>query len=317
MQVLELSQLMCPTVMVPAGQGVHRPARPDSAAKSMASSTSDLSSRSSSPDGPGNPDEIDMTAPANHLDFSMIIPLFPNLTAVRLCFQVKRCGIDFRWNMFGMTEKDADTLASGLGSCPRLNTLSIRNSKLTDTLLYDVMGGMEKLVNVTVLDFPNNILTDECVDVLTKAMANKSIKTLNLCNNKVSNEGAKNLAVFIAGGKSCLEDINLSLNLVEDDGSVPLLKAISLDKRVSGVSLSSNRLGPATCQAVKDLLTLSSSLLRLDLSCNRLTEEGGSLVLQGLKQNTMVRQLDLRLTGVAKQVDIEVQAALQRNSGFK
>ena len=61
---------------------------------------------------------------------------------------------------------------------------SIRNSKLTDTLLYDVMGGMEKLVNVTVLDFPNNILTDECVDVLTKAMANKSIKTLNLCNNR-------------------------------------------------------------------------------------------------------------------------------------
>ena len=60
--------------------------------------------------------------------------------------QVKRCGIDFRWNMFGMTEKvmniwivdfekylyykqneqDADNLATGLSSCTKLTKLSIR-----------------------------------------------------------------------------------------------------------------------------------------------------------------------------------------------
>ena len=37
------------------------------------------------------------------------------------------------------------------------------------------------------------------------------------------------------------QEINLSLNLIEDEGSVPLLKAISLDKVVQGFSLSSNR----------------------------------------------------------------------------
>ena len=74
---------------------------------------------------------------------------------------------------------------------------------------------------------------------------------------QVSNEGGKNLAVFIASGKSSLkvwncyslrklvgktfQEINLSLNLIEDEGSVPLLKAISLDKSVQGFSLSSNR----------------------------------------------------------------------------
>ena len=182
-----------------------------------------------------------MTSPANHLDFAMIIPLFPNLTEVRLCFQIKKCGINFRWNMFGMTEKDADNLAAGLGSCSQLVKLSLRNSKLTDTLLYDVMGGMDKLANVAVLDFPNNVLTDECIDVLTKSMMNKKIRELNLSNNKIANEGAKNLAVFVASGKSSLEDINLSLNLVEDEGAVPLLKAVSLDKLVAAVSLSSNR----------------------------------------------------------------------------
>ena len=69
--------------------------------------------------------------------------------------------------------------------------ISLRNSKLTDTLLYDVMAGMDKLVNVTNLCFPNNVLTDECIDVLTKSITNKKIQELNLSNNKVGLEGGR------------------------------------------------------------------------------------------------------------------------------
>ena len=126
--------------------------------------------------------------------------------------------------MFGLTEKDADNIATGISSCPQLALISVRNSKVTDTLLYDVMGGIDKLTRVTHLDFPNNALTDECIDVLTKAMMNKKIRILNLSNNKIGNEGAKNLAIFIANKKSSLEDLNLSLNLIEDDGGITLLK---------------------------------------------------------------------------------------------
>ena len=100
---------------------------------------------------------------------------------------------------------------------------------MTDTLLYDVMSGIDKLTNLSVLDFPNNALTDECVDVLTKAMTNKKIKELNLCNNKISNEGSKNLAIFIANGKSFIEYLDLGLNLVDDDGANTLLKVGALD----------------------------------------------------------------------------------------
>jgi hypothetical protein len=37
--------------------------------------------------------------------------------------QVKKCGVDFRWNLFGMTEKDADNVAIGLESTPNLTTI--------------------------------------------------------------------------------------------------------------------------------------------------------------------------------------------------
>ena len=129
--------------------------------------------------------------------------------------------------MFGLTEKDADNIATGISSCPKLRVISVRNSKVTDTLLYDVVGGIDKLTNISHLDFPNNALTDECIDVLTKAMTNKKISILNLSNNKIGNEGAKNLAIFIANKKSSLEDLNLSLNLIEDDGGITLLKVFA------------------------------------------------------------------------------------------
>ena len=53
------------------------------------------------------------------------------------------------------------------------------------------MLGMDKLVNLSRLDFPNNLLTDECIDVLTKSIANKKIQELNLSNNKVGSESPR------------------------------------------------------------------------------------------------------------------------------
>ena len=161
------------------------------------------------------------------------------------------------------------------------------------------MAGMDKLVNVTNLCFPNNVLTDECIDVLTKSITNKKIQELNLSNNKVglegghkwqmnskvSNEGGKNLAVFIAGGKSCLKVFSNTwrrfqlfsghqpvfesdgrrgvgaspesdLAWQEHPGLQPLLQQVKdQEGEIQGKSLEI-RLGLASCEALRDLLTL-------------------------------------------------------------
>ena len=43
--------------------------------------------------------------------------------------------MDFRWNMFGMTEKDADNIAVGISHCHKLRHISLRNSKVVDSVL--------------------------------------------------------------------------------------------------------------------------------------------------------------------------------------
>ena len=73
----------------------------------------------------------------------------PNLILFTLMFtQVKKCGIDFRWNMFGMTVRDADNLAMGLRICRKLRKIKIYNSKIDDDKFYAVYDGMKNLPGV-------------------------------------------------------------------------------------------------------------------------------------------------------------------------
>ena len=60
-----------------------------------------------------------------------------------MCFQVKNCGTNFRWNMFGMTIRDSDNLAFGLKSCKNLRKLCISNSSVDDDKFYAIYDGIK------------------------------------------------------------------------------------------------------------------------------------------------------------------------------
>ena len=70
-----------------------------------------------------------------------------------MCYQVKKCGVEFRWNMFGMTTKDSDMLAMGLKSAKKLRKIKIKNSQLDDDNFYDIYDGLRninKLGNIVI-----------------------------------------------------------------------------------------------------------------------------------------------------------------------
>ena len=92
--MLELQQLISPTLMVPAGRALQSSSPQQTSPASTP--VSGLSRASSSECLDLGPQEIDMVSPANHLDFATILPLFPNLEKLILCFQTKNCGVDFR-----------------------------------------------------------------------------------------------------------------------------------------------------------------------------------------------------------------------------
>ncbi|XP_023339532.1 T-complex-associated testis-expressed protein 1 isoform X2 [Eurytemora carolleeae] len=275
----------------------------------------DQSNISSPPRVPTPVQILDMDIPPNHLDFSLLLPLIPNLEELHICCQVKKCGLEFRWSMFGLTEKDADNIGTGLEQINKIKLISIKNSKVSDSILYMVLDGLEKMKLITVLDFPNNIITDESIEPLVKFITGKNVRTLNLSNNRLRNEGATHFAIFLSSGKSSLTSLNFNLNLIQDEGGISLLKALSVEKKIIKFCLASNRLTSNTGHAIRDLLKLNRTIEHLEFSCNRFEGDTGDYILEGIKSNTSIKFMDLRLSGIGQEEEAEISAIIRKNVG--
>lgn len=58
--------------------------------------------------------------PMDHFNFSILLHQLNNLEELHLVYRVKKCGMNFEWKMFEMTNRDCETLAKALKSCETL-----------------------------------------------------------------------------------------------------------------------------------------------------------------------------------------------------
>ena len=112
---LSVSQLLPPTVLVPGGMALGK------LEEEYETESQEGGVQEEEGEGPTLPPEIDMKMAPNHLDWSQVsidiafavlkdsavqvLPAMPGLEDLSICYQVKNCGTDFRWNMFGLTDK--------------------------------------------------------------------------------------------------------------------------------------------------------------------------------------------------------------------
>ena len=87
--------------------------------------------------------------------------------------------------MFGITSKDADNLGAGLKICKKLRILKIYNSKMDDDKFYSVFDGIKNLTGLEILNFQNNMMTDESAETMVKLISGQPhLKKLDLTNNR-------------------------------------------------------------------------------------------------------------------------------------
>ena len=79
------------------------------------------------------------------------------LQNIFLYIKVKKCGLDFRWSMFGLTEKDADNIGTGLEQINKIKLISIQNSKVRILKFYLLKKKESQMVSLSFV-IPSNIL---------------------------------------------------------------------------------------------------------------------------------------------------------------
>eukprot|EP00043_Microstomoeca_roanoka_P009128 m.87017 g.87017 ORF g.87017 m.87017 type:complete len:714 (-) comp14488_c0_seq1:1253-3394(-) len=131
--------------------------------------------------------------------------------------------------------------------------------------------------------------------------ANTSLRMLNLSSNDIMEDGAEAVAQLLLRDTTSLESLDLSGNSLGDEGVRTLARAIHTNTRLLHLNLCNNGIGQEGAFHLAQALDhgTSSLLQRLDLSKNRLGNEGTRDLCKGIRLNRHIKALSLADNGIA------------------
>ncbi|XP_057691068.1 NACHT, LRR and PYD domains-containing protein 12-like isoform X6 [Corythoichthys intestinalis] len=164
----------------------------------------------------------------------------------------------------------------------------------------------------------NHDVSDKGVEILSKGLASPHchLEVLNLRKCLVTKRGCVSLAEAFKLNTSHLQELDLSLNDLSDEGVEILSKGLSSPHCILKVlHLSECKITKRGCVSLAEALKLNTSHLQeLDLSCNNLLDEGVENLSKGLASpHCILKVLRLSRCGIADKGCISLAKALKLN----
>jgi len=154
-------------------------------------------------------------------------------------------------------------------------------------------------------------------DTFTDALArNKSLKILNLYNNKIGVEGAKRLAKAISINKT-LEQLNLEGAEIGDEGVKHLAAALTGNSKLEVLILRGNNIGDDGAVDLATSLVINTSLRVLLLGENNVSDAGADKLADLIEYNLAIDQIMLDGNKVSNIMELKIRNALGKPSRKK
>ncbi|KAJ3190767.1 T-complex-associated testis-expressed protein 1 [Irineochytrium annulatum] len=211
----------------------------------------------------------------DHVDMGLFFGALTNLKTLKLYYGVLDCGINFNWNVFGMTINDCAALCNSLKHNNVLRSLTIQMSGVDDDRIRLLASALLDNKTLEHLDVSHNKIGDPGARGLSKLLLSPhtALTTLSLANNRITRLGAQSLSRSLAVN-TVLLDLNLRMNQLGDHGGAALCAGLGkglATSKLRTLDLSSNGLGSETVAMLCALLRRNGkALTSLDVSCNRL-----------------------------------------------
>ncbi|XP_057691049.1 NACHT, LRR and PYD domains-containing protein 12-like isoform X4 [Corythoichthys intestinalis] len=219
-----------------------------------------------------------------------------------------------------VSDKGVEILSKGLASphC-HLEVLNLSMCWITRRGCISLTEVLKlNLSHLQELDLNGNKLSDEGVEILSKGLSSPNciLKVLHLRKCLVTKRGCVSLAEAFKLNTSHLQELDLSLNDLSDEGVEILSKGLSSPHCILKVlHLSECKITKRGCVSLAEALKLNTSHLQeLDLSCNNLLDEGVENLSKGLASpHCILKVLRLSRCGIADKGCISLAKALKLN----
>ena len=147
-------------------------------------------------------------------------------------------------------------------------------------------------VTITVLDLDNNDLTAVSSSAISDLTISCRVKTLYIRRNNIVGEDYS-LYRIITDDSSMVEELDMNNTKLSPNGAIKLFTALSEAKKLRTLWIHYNNITDKACDAITMAMKKNTTLVRLDMYNNPISEECAQLIVQALQHNNTLQELCL------------------------
>lgn len=260
-------------------------------------------------------EEIPEIFPVNHIDFQYILCNLPLITEVSIVIGMNNVGEDFNWTMFDVSVVFFQRLAKALLDLKQLSTININRCKMEYAHCQTFMQNFIKNVTLVTLDLSNCDLGDDGTLCVAKfLMTHPKLQSLTLSNNNIRQKGAEGIGLALLNmNQKFFYSLDLRLNPFGREGTMGIFRALVRCSIPKVLSLSGCLFDEDIPDRLGQVIKMNDSLKKLDISNNWFGEEGGTILVDAMKENTTIEWLDVRETDILPSQLLMIKQYLERN----
>lgn len=199
-----------------------------------------------------------------------------------------------------------------------LKCLKITNSRL-DSIKTDVLfTSLQSSVQLVHIDFSNCYLTgDSAVSLGIFIAKSTALKHIELQGNLLDEQGVRCIAFGLQKTSSKNIYLGLSRNPIGNSGIIELGAGLCKGKNVTELDISGIDIDHEGPYRVAHIVKLTPSIKKLNISCIIFTENAGDALVNAMRDNQSIVQLECRSCGLTEKQEFDLRCMAEGNKFYK
>jgi len=219
-------------------------------------------------------------------------------------------------NFYGKEGIEIVPISETLTKTSSLTNLNLNSCFIGEQGMHILSEALKLNTTVTHLNLTNNRIGVPGVGYLSDALKlNRSLNTLLLGCNSIGNEGVKLLCDALLVNNS-LTNLILPTNEIGDEGMAILCETLKVNTCIASLNLASNQI-KSPMSGLAEVLAHSSSLAKIVLRGNFISNEGGLRIQKSIKNNRTLTFLDISFNGVTRMIQDDINSKLDERIWIK
>ena len=219
-----------------------------------------------------------------------------------------------------ISDETADDLSVVLSRNNKLQQLVLSQNNLQTLKTTKIFWGMKKMSNLTLFSVSHNNLHPEVAQLIANVLSKNpgleelnlscimqtagvkailkgivnisNLKRLNISGNNITGEAPYNIGAVVLRNPK-LEELNLSCNKMQTVGVIVILKGSMRISSLKRLNVNNNNITDEAAHYIGDVLSRNTKLEELDLSCNSLQAAGAIKIFHSMKEIVTLKRFSI------------------------